>query len=91
MPAGIEIEVQARWDAVALMRRLDPFHSYLVQLAPEHWVVHAGWPGCHGEGLASALAAIDESLADRHLEGAAVRVDGRPYEGMKRVVRVNNR
>lgn len=79
MPATIEIDVQARWDAVALMRRLDPFHSYLVQLAPEHWVVHANCPGCHGERLPNALVAIDESLVARHLEDTAVRVDGQPY------------
>jgi len=84
MPATIEIDVQARWDAVALMRRLDPFRSYLVQLAPEHWVVHAACPGCHGERLPTALAAIDESLAARHLEGAPVRVDGRPYQPARR-------
>lgn len=79
MPAAIEIEVEGRWDAVALMRRLDPYHSYLVQCAPEHWLVHAECPGRHGEPLPSALAAIDESLAARHLEDVAVRVDGRPY------------
>lgn len=79
MPATIEIDVQERWDAVALMRRLDPYHSYLVQFAPEQWLVHAECPGCHGERLPNALAAIEESLAARHVEGAAVRVDGRPY------------
>ena len=74
----IEIDVEGRWDAVTLMRRLDPYHSYLVQYAPEHWLVHAECPGCHGESLPSALAAVDESLAARHLADAAVRVDGRP-------------
>ena len=77
MPARIEIEVESRWDAVALMRRLDPYHSYLIQLGLTHWLVHAGCPGCHGEPLPSALEAIDQSLAARHVEGAEVRIDGR--------------
>ncbi len=51
-----------------------------VQLEPEHRVVHADSPGCHDERLpAGAPAAIDESLAARHPEGTAVRVDGRSY------------
>ncbi|HKB94046.1 MAG TPA: hypothetical protein VKC62_07430 [Gaiellaceae bacterium] len=79
MPASIEIDVCGRWDAVALMQRLNPYHPYLIQFAPERWLVHAEAPGCHGERLPSALAAIEESLAARHLEGAAVRVNGRPY------------
>jgi hypothetical protein len=59
------------------MRRLDPYHSYLVQYEPERWQVHAECPGCHGEQLPSALAAIEQALAARHVEAAAVRVDGR--------------
>lgn len=78
MPAAIEIDVRDRWDALALMQRLNPYHSYLIQLAPERWLVHAEAPGCHGEPLPSALAAVQESLAARHLEDAAVRVAGRP-------------
>ena len=79
MPATIEIDVQGRWDAVALLRRLDPYHSYLIQFAPQRWLVHAECPGCHGEPLPCALAAVEEALDARHVEGAAVRVDGRPY------------
>lgn len=79
MPATIEIDVEGRWDAVALMQRLDPYRPYLIQFAPERWLVHAQCPGCHGERLPSALAAIDDSLAARHVERAEVRVDGRPY------------
>jgi hypothetical protein len=79
MPASIEIEVESRWDAVALMRRLDPYHSYLIQLGPTHWLVRAGCPGCHGEPVPSALEAIDRALAARRIEGAEVRIDGRPH------------
>jgi hypothetical protein len=78
MPATIEIDVKDRWDAIALMRRLDPYHSYLIQRAPERWQVHAEAPGCHGEPLSTALAAIDESLDARHVTGAAVHIDGQP-------------
>lgn len=88
MPATIEIDVQGRWDAIALMRRLDHYHSYLIQLAPGRWQVHAQAPGCHGEPLPTALAAIDESLDARHVAGAAVRIDGqlrRRLAGARRV------
>jgi hypothetical protein len=79
MVASIEIDVESRWDAIALLQRLDPYRPYLVQLACERWTVHAQTPGRHGEALQSAVAAIDESLAARQLEQAAVRIDGRPY------------
>lgn len=79
MPATIEIDVRGRWDAVALLQRLNPYHPYLIQFTPERWLVHAEAPGCHGERLPSALAAIEESLAARHVDGAAVRINGRPY------------
>ena len=78
MPATIEIDVESRWDAVALMQRLDAYHPYLIQFAPERWLVHAQCPGRHGERLPSALAAIEQSLAARHAERTEVRVDGRP-------------
>lgn len=79
MPATIEIDLEGRWDSVALMQRLGPYHPYLIQFAPEHWLVHAQCPGCHGERLPSALAAIEDSLAARHIERAEVRVDGQTY------------
>jgi len=79
MRATIEIDVEGRWDAVALMERLDSYHPYLIQFAPQRWLVHAQCPGCHNEQLPSALAAIEESLAARHVDRAEVRVDGRPY------------
>jgi hypothetical protein len=74
----IEIEVEGRWDALALSELLIPFHSFLVQLDHERWVVHARTPGCHDEPLPAALDAIDAWRAERHLR-AACRVDGRPY------------
>lgn len=89
MPATIEIDVQGRWDAVALMQRLSPYHPYLIQFAPEHWLVHAESPGCHGEPLPGALAAIEESLAARHVHDAAVRVDGRPFQPSSRERRLS--
>jgi hypothetical protein len=79
---AIEIEVRGRWDALALSEQLIPFHSFLVQHGPEHWVVHARTPGCHGEALDAAIAAIDEWRDERATE-AAVRVDGRLRRGWR--------
>jgi hypothetical protein len=53
----VEIDVDGRWDALALSELLVPFHSFLVQDTTERWVVHARAPGCHGERLADALLA----------------------------------
>jgi hypothetical protein len=77
-PATIEVDVHGRWDAVELLQRLVPYRSYLVERGRQQWRVHAQAPGCHGEKLPDALAAIDECLRERHVEDAAVRVDGRP-------------
>ena len=76
----IEIEVQGRWDALALSDLLIPFHSFLVQRDQERWVVHAQAPGCRGESLSEALAAIDDWRSEgRHLQVASCRVGGRSY------------
>ena len=72
----IEIDVDGRWDALALSERLIPFHSFLVQRTAERWVVYARAPGCHGEPIADALRAIEEWEAERRLD-ASVRVGGR--------------
>lgn len=73
---AVEIEVRCRWDALALSEQLIPFHSFLVQHGRERWVVHARSPGCRGEPLDVALAAIDKWRDERATE-APVRVDGR--------------
>jgi hypothetical protein len=75
--ATLEISIRGRWDALALSQELVPYHSFLVQYEPERWVVNAQTPGCHGERLTDALSAIEEWLAERHVEDASVRVDGR--------------
>jgi len=77
--ATVEIDLRGRWDALALSERLIPYHSFLVQYEPERWVVHAQAPGYHGERLENALSTIQECLVERRVEGASVRVDGRPY------------
>ncbi len=76
LEAAVEIDVRGRWDALALSELLIPFHSFLVQHGADRWVVHARSPGCKGEPLDEALAAIEEWRADRGPD-AAVRVDGR--------------
>ena len=61
----IEVNVGGRWDAVALLKRLVSFHSFLVQQTSERWVVHARTPGCYGASLDDALDVIDEWQARR--------------------------
>jgi hypothetical protein len=75
----IEIEVQGRWDALALSELLIPFRSFLVQHDHDRWVVHAGAPGYRGESLSDALKTIGDWQADRHLRGVACQVGGRPH------------
>jgi hypothetical protein len=76
----IEIEVQGRWDALALSELLIPFHSFLVQHDHERWVVHARAPGSHGEPLPDALEEIEDWRAERGPRAASCRVGGRPYQ-----------
>ena len=73
----VEVDVQGRWDALALYELLAPFRSFLVQHASDRWVVHASAPGGQGEPLAEALHAIDEWCAERRLD-PSVRVDSEP-------------
>ena len=80
--AAIEVEVDGRWDALALSELLIPFRSFLVQEDRERWVVHAYAPGGHGEPLADALEAIDEWRDDRQPVPANCRVNGRPTSAM---------
>jgi hypothetical protein len=53
-----QVEVQGRWDAVALADVLAPFHSFMVQRGDARWIVHARAPGCRGESFADALVAV---------------------------------
>lgn len=62
---AIEIEVEGRWDALALSELLIPFHSFLVQLDRERWIVHAHAPGGRGEALTTALEMIDDWRAEQ--------------------------
>ena len=88
--ATIEVEVDGRWDALALSELLIPFHSFLVQHDQEHWVVHACAPGFHGEQLPDALEAIEDWRADRSAS-ASWRVDGRPCQPRETKERVMHR
>jgi hypothetical protein len=76
----LQIDVHGRWDALALAEVLIPFHSFLVQLGDERWVVHARTPGCHGEPLEAALGVIDDWAAAHGVAGSSCRVGGSPYE-----------
>lgn len=76
---AIEIEVQGRWNALALSELLIPFHSFLVQHDHERWVVHAQAPGGRGESLSDALAVIEDWRGGRQPQAVRCRVGGRPY------------
>jgi hypothetical protein len=75
----IEIRVVGRWTACALLECLAPYRSFLIQYDAERWVVHAETPGCHGERLESAIAAVEECLDEHGVGEAAIRIDGKPY------------
>src|SRR5437867_1596288 len=75
---AIEIDVDGRWDALALSELLVPY-SFLVHHRGRRWVVHARTPGCHGEGLSDVLRAIDDWVRERRLERTSCRIDGRPH------------
>jgi hypothetical protein len=70
----LEIEVEGRWDALALSELLIPFHSFLVQHDRERWVVHARAPGCRGEPLTDALETIANWRAEQRPRTASCRV-----------------
>jgi hypothetical protein len=76
----IEIEVQTRWDALALLDLLLPYHSFLVQHDHDWWVVHARAPGYQGRPLSDALEAIYEWRNNRGLRAVSCRIGGRRYE-----------
>lgn len=84
MPARIEVNVEEREDALAVLQRLDPYHPAVVHSAPKQWQVHAEAPGRQGESTSRALATIEEALAERHLDDAAVRVNGQLYNAPER-------
>ena len=77
---SLAIEVEDRWDALALSEILIPYHSFLVQFDRQRWVVHARVVGCQREPLHAALTKIQEWLADRSLGDLPCRIDGLPYE-----------
>ena len=75
----IEIRVVGRWNARALLDRLAPYRSFLIEHGPERWSVHAQAPGCHGESLESALATIEACLDEHAAAEASIRIDGKPH------------
>ena len=75
----IEIGLVGRWNARALLECLSPYRSFLIQQGPEQWVVHAQVPGCHGEDMEAAIAAIEECLDEREVKEVSIRVEGRAY------------
>jgi hypothetical protein len=79
---GVEIDVDGRWDALALSELLIPFPSFLVRRTAERWVVDARAPGSHGEPPSGALSAIAEWQAERRLD-ASIRIAGPAMESRR--------
>jgi len=75
----IEVGVVGRWDACALLECLAPYRSFLIQHGADRWVVHAQTPGCNGEDMKSAVAAIEECLDERGIAESFIRIDGKPH------------
>jgi hypothetical protein len=76
----LEIDVQTRWDALALLDLLNPYHSFLIQHDHNRWIVHARAPGYHGRHLSDALEAIHEWRTSRGLQTVSCRIGGRRYK-----------
>jgi hypothetical protein len=79
---GRELAVIAasRWDAVELLRRLQALRvarTYMVQNAPEQWLVFAR--PHRPAAVPELLSGVERWVADRGLDGASVRLDGRDY------------
>jgi hypothetical protein len=66
----IELEVHGSWEARALADVLASFHAFMVQRDHARWVVHARAPGCHGEPLEDALAAVEKWRETRERSAA---------------------
>jgi len=73
---SIAVEVEGRWDALALSKQLSSYHSFVVEHHAGRWVVHARTPGCRGEALDDALRAVEDWAAQHELDRVALRVDG---------------
>lgn len=82
----VAVEATSRWDAVELLRRLQALRSlrtYMIQNAPERWVVYAQPTVRDADGSAApgvvedTLASVERWLVDRGLQACEVRVDGR--------------
>jgi hypothetical protein len=70
------IESRSRWDALALARKLTPYHWYLVEPDSERWDVHVPLetdPG--GELPADLRGRVVEWLDERGIDAATVHAD----------------
>ncbi len=81
LASTIEIDIEGRWDALRLLRRLcaGHQHAFLVQVAADQWVAHAEPVGSREQCINDALAAMEELRRAGYLSTASVRVEGRPY------------
>lgn len=73
----IRIEVESRWDAVDLVRRLSGLHTYLVQLADSRWIVCVRQSD-GADVLPLVRAAAVDWAQQRHVD-SVVRVGGAEF------------
>lgn len=85
IPREVTVEAASRWDAVELLRRLQSLRTartYMIQGAPDRWIVHAQPTVRNGDGsevpgvLEDLLASVERWLVDRGLDQCEVRLDG---------------
>ena len=85
IPREVTVEAASRWDAVELLRRLQALRTartYMIQGAPDRWIVYAQPTVRNGDGsevpgvLDDLLASVGRWLVDRGLDECEVRLDG---------------
>jgi hypothetical protein len=73
---AIRIESPSRWDALALTRRLDRYHWYLVAPAETRWDVYVEVERPLKKLPDDLRRQIDDWLVERRLNGATIHADG---------------
>jgi len=77
---SIAVEVDGRWDALALSQALSSYHSFLVHHEGQRWIVHARVPGCHDESLEDALRTVENWRLEHGSSDTPCWIGEEPYE-----------
>lgn len=72
----LRIESESRWDALALTRKLDRYHWFLVEPEPEHWNVHVALATERCDEIPHDLhERIVDWLNERKIDEVAIHTD----------------